>query len=272
MEYVAFDDVKIAYDLDDYTDPWADSQVVLLHHGYARNRKFWYPWGPLLSRDYRCLRMDMRGHGDSTALAADHTPTLENLCEDTIRLMDALKIEKIHFVGESLAGVIGIWLGAHHPDRLHSAVLLSTPVKVSEQGMADFSAGHASWEAAFDTLTPVEWARVTMGHRYDLATTDPAYIEWVLEQNARTPVSSLRKYAQLIGALDLSQGIPAVEVPTLLVAGGSKLAPPEQTQFLRDSIPNAQMELLSDARHLVGYSHPEQTAKLCLEFWARLAT
>ncbi|HEX2172198.1 MAG TPA: alpha/beta hydrolase [Dehalococcoidia bacterium] len=255
------------HQLDDFTDPWDPGEVVVFHHGYSRNHKFWYEWVPLIGRRYRCLRFDMRGHGQSDPLPDGYEPTLDNLAADTIRLLDALGIDRVHFVGESLAGVIGIWLGAHYPDRLRSLLLLSTPVKVSEQGRSDFSAGMGSWEAAFDKLSPAEWARETMGHRFDPAVTAPEYIEWAVAENAKTPVESLRKYARLIEHIDMSGGIPPVTVPTLLIAGGSKLAPPAQARFLQQQIPGSRLELIPDARHLVGYSHPAECARLALEFW-----
>lgn len=261
---------NLFYDWEDYTPPWKPGEWVVFHHGYARSRHFWYEWLPQLCSDYRCLRFDMRGHGDSAPLGLDEEPTLEALAADVVALLDHVGIERAHFVGESLAGVVGIWLGAFYPERFSSVVLLSTPMKVSPQGRADFAAGAESWEAAFDRLTPGAWARQTMGHRFDPAITDPAYIEWAIGQAARTPVSSLRKYARLIEALDLSTGIPEVKVPTMLVAGGSKLAPPEQAHSLAEAIAGSRLEVLPDARHLVGYAMAEETAALARSFWEGL--
>jgi pimeloyl-ACP methyl ester carboxylesterase len=258
------------YVLDDFTDPWNPGPLVVFHHGYARNHHFWYEWVPLIGQRYRCLRFDIRGHGSSDPLGADFEPTLEQLADDVVGLLDHLGVERAHFVGESLGGLVGMSLGAHHEERIESLVLLSTPVKVSDQGRADFSAGASSWESVFDTVAPAEWARQTMGHRFDLETTSENYIDWAVEQAAATPVESLRKYARLIEAVDLSAGIPAVTPPTLLVAGGSKLAPPEQARFLRDRIPRSQLELIPQARHLVGYAMPARCAQLSQAFWAEL--
>lgn len=271
MPRAMVDAQSIFYQIDDLTPPWAPGEFVLFHHGYARNHYFWYEWIRFVGEKYRCLRFDMRGHGRSDPLAEAYEPTLESLAADVVRLMDVLDIEKVHFIGESLAGVIGIWLGALHPERVHSLVLLSAPVKVSAQGRADFSAGATSWEAAFDQLSPEEWARRTMEHRFDSAVTDPAYIEWVIGQAAATPVSSLRKYAGLIDALDLSGGIPTVNTPTLQVAGASKLAPAEQARFLQGQIVGSRLELLPQARHLVGYAMPREVSRLALDFWADLS-
>ena len=215
------------------------------------------------------LRFDLRGHGQSDPLPEGYELTLDSLAADTVGLLDALGIDRVHFVGESLAGVIGLWLGAHYPDRIRSLLLLSTPVKVSEQGRRDFSAGMGSWEAAFDRLSPAEWARETMWHRFDPETTDPGYIEWAIQENAQTPVESLRTFGRLIEQIDLTGGIPPVPVPTLLITGGSKLAPPEQAEFLRDQIPGSELQWIPNARHLVGYALPEECARRGLEFWSR---
>ena len=270
MPQVPVNGGSLFYRLDDLTPPWREHEVVLFHHGYGRDHQLWYEWIPLLGPHYRCLRLDMRGHGRSAPLGAAEEPTLEGLAADVVGLMDELGIEKIHFVGESLAGVIGIWLGALYTDRVHSLSLLSTPDKVSEQGRTDFSAGAASWAEAFDTLTPAQWARNTMAHRFNPDATDPDYIEWAISIAARTPVESLRKYARLIEALDLNGGIPSVRCPTLFVVGGSKLAPPEQARFLQSQIDGARLEVIPQARHLVGYARAQEAAALTLDFWNSL--
>jgi 3-oxoadipate enol-lactonase len=271
MPRISLGDHALFYRLDDFTDPWNPGEAVLFHHGYSRNHTFWYAWVPAIGRHFRCVRFDMRGHGQSDALPPDLEPSLEQLAADTLEVMDALGIEKVHFVGESLAGVLGIWLGAHHADRLHSLVLLSTPVKVSEQGRADFAAGASSWAAAFDRLTPAEWARRTMSHRFDPETTPPGYLEWAIAESAKTPVDSLRKYARLIEGVDLTGGIPPVRCPTLQIIGGSKLAPPDQARFLQQCIPGSRLEVVAGARHLVGYAKSAECAERCLAFWRGLS-
>ena len=61
----------MSYVIDDYTDPWRKSEaLVLLHAALGSSRRF-YAWVPHLARDFRVVRMDMRGHGDSAAPAGD---------------------------------------------------------------------------------------------------------------------------------------------------------------------------------------------------------
>jgi len=53
------------YTLDDYTDPWRNAPYLILQHGYGRTGRFWYSWVPYLSRFYKVVRPDLRGHGES---------------------------------------------------------------------------------------------------------------------------------------------------------------------------------------------------------------
>ena len=61
-------DIDIHYELVDYTAPWRTTppETVLLHHGYARNMMFWQGLLPLLASEYRVLRFDARGCGETT--------------------------------------------------------------------------------------------------------------------------------------------------------------------------------------------------------------
>ena len=97
---------NLFYDWEDYTPPWKPGEWVVFHHGYARSRHFWYEWLPQLCSDYRCLRFDMRGHGDSAPLGLDEEPTLEALAADVVALLDHVGIERAHFVGERVARVV----------------------------------------------------------------------------------------------------------------------------------------------------------------------
>ncbi|HEV7823186.1 MAG TPA: alpha/beta fold hydrolase, partial [Burkholderiales bacterium] len=53
------------YVIDDFTDPWKNAPFLILQHGNGRSAQFWYSWVPYLSRHYKVVRMDLRGHGES---------------------------------------------------------------------------------------------------------------------------------------------------------------------------------------------------------------
>ena len=127
-------DLDIRFELVDLTPPWRTGtpETFLLYHGYARNMLFWQPWVPLLASDYRVLRFDARGCGGTTKPPPGSRYTFEQLAGDAMGLMDALGIERVHWVGESSGGIVGLTAALRHPDRLATLTLCDTPFKRPE--------------------------------------------------------------------------------------------------------------------------------------------
>jgi 3-oxoadipate enol-lactonase len=141
---------KLHYTIDDFTDPWTTAGTLVLQHGYARNSSFWYSWIPYLSRFYRLVRMDLRGHGRSPV---DFDPatasTLDAYIEDIVALLDRLGSGAVHYCGESFGGILGMVLAAEHPARVRTLTLVPAPVYQNAQ--AAFAAGYATREEALRT-------------------------------------------------------------------------------------------------------------------------
>ena len=113
--FTASDGLKLAYYVDDNTDPWADAPTLLMLHAAMGNAQRFYAWVPMLSRHYRVVRLDLRGHGNSATPAADSTFDMGRLVSDTLELMDLLGCKSAHVVGNSAGGYIGQNLAMAHP-------------------------------------------------------------------------------------------------------------------------------------------------------------
>lgn len=105
-----------------YTDEGRGEPVILVH-GFANPANFqWRRTGRIeaLSKEYRVIALDNRGHGRS---GKPHDPEQYSIqmAEDLVRLMDHLDIEKAHIVGYSMGGFITLKMVTSHPDRVLSA-------------------------------------------------------------------------------------------------------------------------------------------------------
>ena len=69
--------VELFFAVDDYTDPWTTPETILLCHGNNESHRAWYGWVPHLARQYKVVRPDMRGFGQSTPMKRDFPWTLE---------------------------------------------------------------------------------------------------------------------------------------------------------------------------------------------------
>ena len=102
-------------------------EPVLLIHGFA---DFAYAWHrnlrPLAEAGFRAIAYDFPGCGES-ALPDGSCFGTKDLAELTLGLLDALSVERVHLVGHSMGGGVGLYLAVHHPDRLHR-IVLAAPV------------------------------------------------------------------------------------------------------------------------------------------------
>ena len=90
MPKINANNCEMYYEVDDYTDPWLHSkETVWLQHGVGRSSRFWYHWVPALAGEYRVVRRDMRGHGQSAAPEPDHVWSVDELINDITNQMRA---------------------------------------------------------------------------------------------------------------------------------------------------------------------------------------
>ncbi len=107
-----------------YTDEGTGTPVVLVHGlGFPANLQ-WRRGGQIstLSKHYRVIALDNRGHGRSDK---PHDPCQygAEMVEDLARLLDHLQIRKAHMIGYSLGGFITLKFVATHPDQVLSAAV-----------------------------------------------------------------------------------------------------------------------------------------------------
>jgi 3-oxoadipate enol-lactonase len=111
-------DIDIHYEISG-NGPW-----LTLSHSLCCDGSMWQPQMAALEARFTVLRFDTRGHGGSDAPAGAYT--FEQMTDDVIGLLDALQIERTHFVGLSMGGMIGQHLALKAPGRIDRLVLADT--------------------------------------------------------------------------------------------------------------------------------------------------
>jgi len=120
-------DLNLHYEVDDFTDPWHRPETILMLHGNAESGLAWYGWVPALARQYRVVRPDMRGFGQSTPMPRDYPWTLDRLVEDFCLLMDNQRIDRFHLVGAKIGGTVARAFAARRPERVKTLTVVGTP-------------------------------------------------------------------------------------------------------------------------------------------------
>ena len=223
-----------------------------------------------LSGDYRCIRYDHRGQGDSGLGAhqpSRHLLGTEGLYDDAVALLDQLGVESCHWVGASVGGFVGVRLAARLPERVRSLVLI----------------GFSTRRVSSADLRQVDLLGWMVRASRPLGPVGAAVRRRVTEQVMRnmfgptfmsdpTRAADREKWRQRFMATIVPEAMPMlrevfghpgnppelltqIQAPTLIIAGEDELAAlgeahndPQQAQRV---IPGARMVTIPGAGHMV---------------------
>lgn len=240
---MAFAELKAARIHYELTGP-AGAPVVVLSNSLGTNFSMWDAQMPEFTKRFRVLRYDQRGHGKSSVPAGPYA--MGELSGDVVELLDALKLEGVHFCGLSMGGQTGMWLGVHAAGRIARLVLANTGAKIG---------------------TPEIWkARIDAVERQGMNSVAAAVLERWLTAGFRCGHPDVA--ARILGMLETtdSQGYVAcsaavrdfdyreklgpVRAPTLVIAGThDPSTPPEGGRWVAQRITGARYVELN-AAHL----------------------
>lgn len=248
MEHVITEDgCRIAY-------RWDGAQqgpVLLLSNSLGTDHRMWDTQIAGLSKHYRVLRYDQRGHGASDAPQGAYS--MDRLGRDVINLIDALGCDRVHFCGLSLGGMVGQWLAVHAPQRLDRLVLANT---------AAYMGPPANWQTRIegvlrDGMAPLAEASLARWFSPDFPSANP---DAVAPIRAMLLACNPQGYAGCCAAIrdmDMRPIAGLNLVPTLVIAGGSDPATSvEQAEFLVHAAKQASLAILP-AAHLSNVECPE---------------
>ncbi len=239
----------------------ADRPVVVLSHSLGLDHGMWDLQMPGLLASFRVLRYDTRGHGGSDAPAGDYS--IEALGHDVLALLDHLALDRVAWVGVSLGGMIGQWIGAHAPHRLTHLVLANTSPRIADP--AGMEARRKTVLA--DGMRAIVDTAMTRFFVPALVAANPPHVATARATVLATdPVG----YAGCCAALrdaDLNDLLDRIAVPTLVVGGDADQSMPWSGHggVLAERIPGASALRLGTA-HLSNLGLPRAFTRAMLEF------
>lgn len=240
--------------------PW-----LTLSHSLCCDGSMWQPQLAALEGHFTVLRFDTRGHGGTDAPAGAYT--FEQLTDDVLGLLDALKVERTHFCGLSMGGMIGQHLALEAPQRLDRLVLADTTSRMPAEAAPLWAeririAGEQGM-AALVASTLARW----FTEPYCAA--HPEVMAQIGGLISATPVAGYVGCAHAIAAIDITGLLPTVKAPTLVIVGDQDVGtPPAMSEAIAAAIPGARLAVIPDASHLSNIEQAAAFNKLLLDFLA----
>jgi 3-oxoadipate enol-lactonase len=230
--------------------------VLVLGNPIGTNRGVWSRQLPLLSRYFRVLRYEARGHGvpGHQSPAPDGPYTIAELGGDVLALADAHGIERFAYAGVSLGGMTGIWLAASAPERVTSlavccAALTALP---SPQTWHDRAA-----RVRAEGMAPLVEQVIPRWFTAAFMAREPAAVQAVTDMLTATTPAGYAGCGEAIAALDLRPLLSSVRAPTLVLSGADDVAaPPSIGAATARAIAGARLTVIPAAAHFAHYERP----------------
>jgi pimeloyl-ACP methyl ester carboxylesterase len=237
--------------------------AVVLIHGYTDNARDWVPMLPYLSKRFRLILVDLRGHGKSSKPECCYTRV--DFAYDIKLLLEALSIQKADIVGHSLGSIVAQTFAEYWPERTNHVVPIASP-----GGPPPGSTGPAQFDFAAEIRKlkePIDPDSPFMIAWWDSPT--PVDPEFIRRQRIDSAAIPLKVWLAVLDQglpsgtayADLQSTLPRLKAPTLLIWGSKDPIMEESARkTLIDALPAARVKIFEGLGHNPFWEDPAGVA------------
>ncbi len=247
-------DVAAPIDLT-YREQGSGPAVILLH-GLGGDRLLWNSTLPELSKNFRVVAPNLRGHGD-TPFPPGSTASFEEFEGDVLALVDRMSLPQVHWVGFSGGAFLALRMALNHPERSRSLTLVSGAAYCDAHQRAVMD----RWWGTYDTEGPDAFALRLLKDLY--------YPDWIeahlevadalREEAVHRDFTAARAWGKAMATFDEKNRIASLKLPTLMVqAMDDGVVDASHGRILRQTISGAQIRILVQTGHMIPSERPNE--------------
>ncbi len=250
--------ISIHYRIDGAeSGPW-----LVLSNPLVTDLTIWDPQVARLGQFFRILRYDQRGHGQTDAPPGRYTFDL--LADDTLGLLNALSIERAHFVGLSMGAATAVKIVGREPNRLDRIALC-------DSSGASTPLSHQQWEERIALVAKGGMAAVaeSLVQRWmtpDALKSNAPHVDVVRGMILNTPVNGFIGCAAAIGNHEFRSTIHTLARPTLFLAGDKDVTAAGFTRQMHETLPTSAYVEIVNAGHISNTEQPQAFTRAIEEF------
>jgi len=212
----------------------SSAPVLLFSNSLGTDLSMWDPQVQTLAQEFRVLRYDGRGQGQSVITPGPYT--IDALADDVLALLKELGIAKIHSCGLSMGGMVGMSLALRAPEWFGKLILCNTAPKIGTPEI---------WDARMTAVRSGGMAAVVDGvlERWfspDFRKSSPASVQKTRDMLLRSPVEGYIACCSAVRDMDARETIASIRIPTLIISGAyDPVTPPHDGYFMAEKIAGA---------------------------------
>ncbi|MDM1247112.1 3-oxoadipate enol-lactonase [Acinetobacter sp. R933-2] len=235
--------------------------VIIFSNSLGTDHHMWDEQVAYFKENYKVVRYDTRGHGQSDVI---ENSTLANLGEDVLDILDALNIAKAHFCGISMGGITGLWLGINTADRFESITVANSAAKIGQAEAWLTRADQVEKEGLADLVktTHTRWFSESFDYQHD----DLA--QRTIQSLAATPAQGYAASCRALADADVRADLAEIGIPTLLICGAKDpVTTLQDGEFMQSKIQGSELQSI-EASHLSNIECPVEFSQILAKFIA----
>jgi 3-oxoadipate enol-lactonase len=249
MAFVNVNGIDIHYTIDGTKGPW-----ICLSHSLACNLTAWDAQVNLLKNNFRVLRFDTRGHGQSSAPSGPYT--LDDMANDVHGLFLHLKISQAHWMGISMGGMIGQTYALKNPDFFLSLILADSTSRRPPNALEMW--GQRITVARSQGMQGLLESTITRWFTEDFRMSHPDIVNRIGQGILNTPVEGFVGCCEAISRIDLLDRLHEIHCPTLILVGEHDHGtPPEMSKQMHMNIKGSELFIIPNAAHISNIEQEE---------------
>lgn len=215
----------------------AGKPVLVLSNSLGTDLGMWDAQMPAFTEHFQVLRYDTRGHGQS--LVSPGSYTIEQLGQDVLALLDALQLDKVHFCGLSMGGLIGQWLGINAGKRLHTLTICNTAAKIGSQDVWNPRIEMVLSQGV-EAMVSLRDASIARWFTPTFAESHPQEAKRITDMLAATSPHGYAANCAAVRDADFREQVASIQVPLLIIAGSEDaVTTPADAHFIEDKVSGA---------------------------------
>ena len=243
-----------------------DGPWLTLSHSLACNLHMWDEEAKRLSKRYKVLRYDTRGHGQSSAPAGAYT--LELLADDLHGLLRALGVRSTHFIGLSMGGMIGQTYALKYPGVFTSLALCDTSSRYPAEAAGLWTERIKTVET--QGMEPLVAPTLERWFTAPFRNARPEVVEKVAAMIRTTPAPGYVGCSHAIPKINLTARLKEIRCPSVVIVGKDDPGTPvAMAEEIHQALPGSTLVIIPSAAHLSNLEQPDAFNQALDEFLDR---
>ncbi|MCP9769847.1 alpha/beta hydrolase [Lacihabitans sp. LS3-19] len=250
-----------------YVEEGKGKDTIVFCHGLLWSHWMFHNQISHLKSKYRVIAFDFRGQGKS--VAKDNKYDMDTLFDDAVDIIEKLCDKPVIFAGLSMGGYVGIALASKRPDLVKKLILMEsttdaeTPESISKYKMLNNLVKTVGYWPVENSIMSIMFGKNFISNKDRKE--DYAFFLKKLKENNRSTI--VKATEGVINRKSSEDYLPNIKCKTLVLVGSQDVpCPVEKSEFLRDNIKNARLEIIEGAGHTGTLEEPQKYNKAISDF------